>query len=83
MAAQHEGKGGKYKYNKNKEDKEQQKKRYEAFLSDLADHVTKKRKVTNGNPEQFNMDTFNYDQFRNLQVSETSDDDSSKGSESS
>ena len=96
MASSHEDRGGRHKYRRsdategNSYQKTQNKKKYESFLADLARHVTKKRKTSDDRKrsskvknEQFSIEEFNYEQFRDLQVSSSDQDTSSNHSDSS
>ena len=96
MASSHEDRGGRHKYRRsdaaesNSYQKTQNKKKYESFLADLARHVTKKRKTSDDRKrsskvknEQFSIKEFNYEQFRDLQVSSSDQDTTSIHSDSS
>ena len=84
MALAHENRGGCHKYrrsdatNNSSYQKNQDKKKYESFLANLARHVTKKCKTSDDRNcsskiknEQFSIKEFNYEQFRDLQVSDS------------
>ena len=78
MASAHQNMGGKYQ--RKKGDKDQRKKQYKSFLSDLAQHINKKckpSKESDTKEHSFNMESFNYEQFCELQVSDSSDLDES------
>ena len=78
MASAHQNMGGKYQCKKG--NKDQHKKQYKSFLSDLAQHINKKRKLSkesDAKEHSFNMESFNYEQFCELQVSNSSDFDKS------
>lgn len=74
MAANHEGRGGKYKYVRkpDNEQKRKDKKSYESFLQDVVKHVAKKQcsnehksRSSRKNEEQYNLD---FKRFRSLHM---------------
>ena len=96
MALSHKDKGRRHKYRcsnptgDSSYQKDQNKKKYKLFLANLARHVTKKRKTSDGKKrsskngnEQFSIEEFNYKQFCNLQVSNSDNSAASTNSDSS
>ena len=96
MALSLKDQGGQHKYRRSDATKSssyqktQNKKKYKSFLANLARHVTKKRKTSDDRScstkiknEQFNIKEFNYEQFRNLQVSDSNNNTTSSSNSDS
>ena len=88
MAAAHAGKGGKYKHRESTSDHEKKKrKEFTSFATNVVEKIIKKMKTSRSKEknkeDNFNMEEFNYEAFRELSVSSSDNSETNNDSSSS